>query len=129
MNLYFCGFGLPKWSPKINHLAYADDTIIISSSYASSLQLVMEVLNVYKVASGMLINKSKSAIYMHHNASSQVVNKVERITGISKHDFPFTYLAYPILYARKRINYYQGLINKVIDKLQAWKDKLFIYWR
>ncbi|XP_070054423.1 secreted RxLR effector protein 78-like [Nicotiana tabacum] len=52
LNLYFCGFGLPKWSPKINHLAYADDTIIFSSSDATSLQLVIEVLYAYEVASG-----------------------------------------------------------------------------
>lgn len=37
LNLYFCGFGMPKWSPKINHLAYADDTIIFSSADAKSL--------------------------------------------------------------------------------------------
>lgn len=43
-NLYFYGFGLPKWNPNINHLAYADDTIIFSSSDATSLQLNMEVL-------------------------------------------------------------------------------------
>lgn len=24
----FKGYGLPKWSPKINHLSYADDTIL-----------------------------------------------------------------------------------------------------
>ncbi|XP_075088447.1 uncharacterized protein LOC142170438 [Nicotiana tabacum] len=52
LNLYFCGFGMPKWSPKINHLAYADDTIMFSSSDATSLQLVMEILNSYEVASG-----------------------------------------------------------------------------
>ncbi|XP_070029807.1 uncharacterized protein LOC142170174 [Nicotiana tabacum] len=51
LNLYFCGYGMPKWSPKINHLAYADDTIIFSSSDATSLRLVMEVLNAYEVAS------------------------------------------------------------------------------
>ncbi|XP_075083500.1 uncharacterized protein LOC142167241 [Nicotiana tabacum] len=51
LNLYFCGFGLPKWSPKINHLAYTDDTIIFSSSDATSLQLIMEVLSAYEVAS------------------------------------------------------------------------------
>ncbi|XP_019242040.1 PREDICTED: uncharacterized protein LOC109222091 [Nicotiana attenuata] len=28
----FKSFGMPKWSPKINHLAYADDTIIFTSS-------------------------------------------------------------------------------------------------
>ncbi|XP_075097935.1 uncharacterized protein LOC142175252 [Nicotiana tabacum] len=51
-NLYFCGFGLPKWSPKINHLAYADDTIIFLPSDATSLYLIMEVLSAYKVDSG-----------------------------------------------------------------------------
>ncbi|XP_070034633.1 uncharacterized protein [Nicotiana tomentosiformis] len=51
-NLYFCGFGLPKWSPKINHLAYADDTIIFLPSDATSLHLIMEVLSAYKVDSG-----------------------------------------------------------------------------
>ncbi|XP_059294842.1 uncharacterized protein LOC132047883 [Lycium ferocissimum] len=36
-NLWFTGFGLPKWSPKINHLAYADDTIIFPSACEISL--------------------------------------------------------------------------------------------
>lgn len=51
LNLYFCGFGLPKLIPKINHQAYADYTIISSLSNATSLQLIMEVLTDYEVAS------------------------------------------------------------------------------
>ncbi|XP_019233747.1 PREDICTED: uncharacterized protein LOC109214296 [Nicotiana attenuata] len=51
-NLYFCGFGVPKWSPKINHIAYANDTIIFSSSDETSLRLIMEVLMAYEIASG-----------------------------------------------------------------------------
>lgn len=119
MNQYFCRFGLPKWSPKINHLAYADDTSILLSSDATSLQLVMEVLNAYKGASSQMINKSKSAIYMQHCTSQQVVDKVQRITGILRQDFPFTYLGCPIFYSRRRMDYYNGLINKVMEKLQA----------
>ncbi|XP_075085022.1 uncharacterized protein LOC142168261 [Nicotiana tabacum] len=119
MNLYFDGFGLPKWSPKINHLAYADNAIIVSSSDAISLQLVMDVLSAYEVASGQLINKAKSAIYMHHSTSLEVISKVQRVTGISRQDFPFTYLGCPIFYVRRKIDYYQGLLNKITDKLQA----------
>ncbi|XP_075088106.1 uncharacterized protein LOC142170170 [Nicotiana tabacum] len=65
-NLYFCGFGMPKWSPKINHLSYADDTIIFCSSDETSLRLVMEVLQAYESSSGQLVNKTKSATYLHH---------------------------------------------------------------
>ncbi|XP_075086271.1 uncharacterized protein LOC107811236 [Nicotiana tabacum] len=125
LNLYFCGFGMPKWSPKVNHLAYADDTIIFSSSDATSLQLIMEVLDAYEVASGQLINKAKSIIYMHHSTSVEVVNKVQRVTEIDKHEFPFTYLGCPIFYARRKMDYYQGLVNKVLDKLQSWKGLLY----
>lgn len=124
LNLYFCGFGLPKWSPKINHLAYADDTIIFSSSDVTLLQLIMEVLSAYEVASGQLINKAKSAVYMHHSTSEEVVMKVQRITGIVLQGFPFTYLGCPIFYSRRRMDYYEGLIKKVLDQLQSWKGKM-----
>lgn len=85
----------------------------------------MQVLTTYELASGQLINEAKSAIYMHHSANSHVVNKVEWITGIFKQEFRFTYLGCPIFYSRRRMDYYQGPINKVMDKLQDWKDKLF----
>ncbi|XP_019252907.1 PREDICTED: uncharacterized protein LOC109231725 [Nicotiana attenuata] len=74
-NKQFCGFGMPKWSPKINHLAYADDTIIFSSSDNTSLKLIMDVLAAYEIASGQLINKIKSVVYLHHSASNEVVDK------------------------------------------------------
>ncbi|XP_070012048.1 uncharacterized protein [Nicotiana sylvestris] len=111
-NLYFCGFGMPNWSPKINHLAYADDMIIFSSSDETSLMLIMQVLNAYEVASGQLVNKTKSAVYLHHLTDMEVVSKVERITGIHRNDFPIIYLGCPIFYARRKLEYYQPLITK-----------------
>ncbi|XP_075088344.1 uncharacterized protein LOC142170350 [Nicotiana tabacum] len=112
-NMYFCGFGMPKWSPKINHLAYADDMIIFSSSDETSLMLIMQVLNAYENASGQLINKTKSAVYLHHLTHMDVVSKVERITYIHRNEFPITYLGCPIFYARRKLEYYQPLITKV----------------
>lgn len=32
------GFGLPKWSPEINHLSYADDTILFCSGQSYSMK-------------------------------------------------------------------------------------------
>lgn len=111
LNLYFCGFELPEWSPNINHLTYVDDTIIFSSSDATSLQLIMKVLTAYEVASGQLINKAKSVVYMHHSTSDVVARKVERVTGIDRQEFPFVYLGFPIFYTRRKMDYYQGLLS------------------
>ncbi|XP_075108964.1 uncharacterized protein LOC142180789 [Nicotiana tabacum] len=127
-NLYFCGFGMPKWSPKINHLAYADDMIIFLSSDLTSLMLIMQVLNAYEVASGQLVNKTKSVVYLQHLTNMEVVSKVERITGIHRNDFPIIYLGCPIFYARRKLEYYQPLITKVMDKLQSWQGLGALYF-
>ncbi|XP_075096138.1 uncharacterized protein LOC142174244 [Nicotiana tabacum] len=121
---------MPKWSPKINHLAYADDMIIFSSSDETSLMLIMQVLNAYEAASVQLVNKTKSAVYLHHLTVMEVVSKVESITGIHRNDFPIIYLGCPIFYARRNLEYYQPLITKVMDKLQSWLHKLFaqFFW-
>lgn len=38
---------MPKWSENINHLAYADDTIIFSSADRLSLKIMMNILREY----------------------------------------------------------------------------------
>lgn len=84
----------------------------------------MEVLSSYENASGQLINKTKSAFYIHHSTREEVSAKVQTIIGIGRQQFSFTYLGYPIFYSRSRMEFYQGLISKVLDKLQGWKGKL-----
>lgn len=48
----YIGYGLPKWSPKINHLAYADDTILFDSGYRSSVIKMIKILRSYEEVSG-----------------------------------------------------------------------------
>ncbi|XP_075103615.1 uncharacterized protein LOC142178185 [Nicotiana tabacum] len=46
-NTTFKGFGMPKWTDPLNHLAYADDTIIFASAHPPSLKKIMAVLGGY----------------------------------------------------------------------------------
>ncbi|XP_075103791.1 uncharacterized protein LOC142178353 [Nicotiana tabacum] len=80
----FVGFGMPKWTDPLNHLAYADDTIIFASAHAESLKNIMEVLNGYENIFGQLINKTKCSYYMHARVSNTLVQSVEDIIGFSK---------------------------------------------
>ncbi|XP_060182538.1 uncharacterized protein LOC132612249 [Lycium barbarum] len=126
-NLWFTGFGVPKWSPKINHLAYADDTIIFSSSCEISLGLIMNVFTEYEQASGQLINKAKSSVYLHDRVDEEIFRQVERVTGIARKEFPVIYLGCPIYYARSKMSFYSELIAKVRNRLQGWKGKLLSF--
>ncbi|XP_059284744.1 uncharacterized protein LOC132038037 [Lycium ferocissimum] len=110
------GFGMPKWSTDLNHLAYADDTIIFSSADRYSLKLVMEVLLNYETVSGQRMNRDKSCFYMYKTCAMRLVQDVTQITGFTRGEFPFKYLGCPIFHSRKKKAYYNDLIKKVKDK-------------
>nr|XP_009764832.1 PREDICTED: uncharacterized protein LOC104216481 [Nicotiana sylvestris] len=80
----FIGYGMPKWTDPLNHLAYADDTIIFASADSYSLGKVVEVLKLYEQTSGQLINKSKSSYYMHANVIGELFNTVSAIIGFQR---------------------------------------------
>ncbi|XP_075086190.1 uncharacterized protein LOC142168914 [Nicotiana tabacum] len=78
----FIGFRMPKWTDPLNHMAYADDTIIFSSDDPYSLRKVVEVLKQHEHASGQLINKSKSSYYIHEKVARDLVHSIGCITEI-----------------------------------------------
>ncbi|XP_075095490.1 uncharacterized protein LOC142173745 [Nicotiana tabacum] len=123
----FVGFGMPKWSDSLNHLAYADDTIIFASADPPSLSKIMAVLGNYEKISGQMINKDKSSYYMYSKVANGLFQAVGAITGFARGKFPFTYLGCPIFYTRRRKDYYEELIKKVKAKLHSWKGKLLSF--
>ncbi|KAK4719902.1 hypothetical protein R3W88_018240 [Solanum pinnatisectum] len=92
---------LPKWSPAINHLSYADDTILFCSGDRTSVVKMMVVLRDYERISGQMVNKSMSSFYLHDKTPLIVAIRMRRLTGIKQGNFPFTYLGCPVYYGRK----------------------------
>nr|XP_009604169.1 uncharacterized protein LOC104099012 [Nicotiana tomentosiformis] len=78
----FFGYGMPKWTDPLNHLAYVDDTIIFASTDTYFLGKIVEVLRQYEQTSCQLINKSKSSYYMHNNVAGHLFQSVGSIIGI-----------------------------------------------
>ncbi|XP_060190612.1 uncharacterized protein LOC132619866 [Lycium barbarum] len=109
----FRSYGMPKWSATLNHLAFADDTIIFTSADSRSLVLIMKVLYGYEQISGQLILKGKSSFYVYSKVSNVLIQQVENITGFSRGTFPFTYLGCPVTHSRKRKVDYNDLIKKL----------------
>lgn len=70
-------YGLPKRSREINHLAYADDTIIFTSTDRYYLEKVMKVLKEYQQLSRKLINGHKSSFYIYKKVVNKLQNEVK----------------------------------------------------
>jgi len=130
-NLYeehdFIGYGMPKWSPKINHLSYADDTILFCSGNGVSIHKMMKVLREYELESGRMINLEKSLFYLHEKTPVRVCKRIKRLTGIKQGNFPFIYLGCPVFYGKKNKSHFEELIKKVMKRLNLWQNKLLTF--
>ncbi|XP_047259884.1 uncharacterized mitochondrial protein AtMg01250-like, partial [Capsicum annuum] len=73
-------FGMPRGSPKLNHLAFADDMIIICKAEVGTLQPLTSTLEKYELVSGQRINKEKSALYFHEKVSNGAIILAEMAT-------------------------------------------------
>ncbi|XP_060200489.1 uncharacterized protein LOC132628743 [Lycium barbarum] len=123
----FIGYGMPKWSPQINHLLYADDTILFCSGDGYSLKKMMRRLRNYEESSGQLVNTDKSCYYFHHKVSARVNSRIKRHTKMRNGSFPFTYLGCPVFYGRRKLIYYEDLIKKVMKRILSWQNRLLSF--
>jgi len=70
------GFHIEARSPQINHLCFADDVILFTSTTRRSLQLIMKTHSTYEAVSDQRVNKEKSHFMLPTNA---IVETIERI--------------------------------------------------
>ncbi|XP_070030586.1 uncharacterized protein [Nicotiana sylvestris] len=108
--------------PQINHLAYADDIIIFTSGSNASINLIMDTIRRYENSSGQKVNNDKSFFLTAPNTCATRINRIRNATGYMDKNFPFTYLGCPIYIGRKKLVYFDCLVNKIVKKTQwvAW---------
>lgn len=123
----FHGFCMEKRGPQINYLSFADDIIIFTSGRKTSLRKIIWTLSNYESTSGQLINKHKSHFMTATCALPSAIRRIQGETGFSRKDSPLTYLGCPLYTSRIRIMYFNGLISKVLGRIQGWHGKMLSY--
>ena len=70
------GIKICRGAPRVNHLFFADDSLILMRARESDARELRHILEVYERASGQVINRDKSSIMFSPNTSHQVRNSV-----------------------------------------------------
>ena len=99
-----------KACPKITHLSYANDIIIFSSAYPTSLRCVMQTIGWYEEVSGQQINVDKSDFLVHDMTPSRCVARVWQVTGFVLKSLPVRYLGCPLFSGRRKSMYFMDLV-------------------
>ncbi|GLT82219.1 hypothetical protein SLE2022_006230 [Rubroshorea leprosula] len=85
------------------------------------IDVIMQCLNSFANASGLIINFHKSKLCISSNVQPAVANALSSRCGIPLSSSVGTYLGVPILQKRKFARDYRYILEKIQLKLTAWK--------
>ncbi|XP_042990668.1 uncharacterized protein LOC122317666 [Carya illinoinensis] len=118
--------GLPirKNHLHINHLFFADDSLLFCKANSIEWSQLHSLLASYERASGQRLNKDKTSIFFSSNTREQTKEIVTSIAGIRGTSSYEKYLGLPALVGRGRYQSFKGILDRVQTKLNSWKTKL-----
>ncbi|KAL5576702.1 hypothetical protein UlMin_018401 [Ulmus minor] len=123
------GFSMGCQLPQIALLyltcLFANDSLIFCRARACECIWLRQCLQQYATASGQIINFDKSALSFSPNAGGVVRNEICALFGISQVEGHDMYLGLPTFSIRNKRLQFSYIQDRVIKKLQGWKEKFF----
>jgi hypothetical protein len=118
------GVELCSGAPKINHLFFADDSLIVIRANEANARSLMDILDLYEGQSGQMINKEKSSVMFSRGASRANKQMVLGVLGIPRESRNERYLGLPVHIGATRSREFWYLKDKIWLQIQGWKEKL-----
>ncbi|CAN1147561.1 Putative ribonuclease H protein At1g65750 [Linum perenne] len=109
--------------PRLSHLFYADDLILLSEATPCQAEVILQCLDAFCDASGQAVNKEKSVCFCSPNTLRSTASTIAGILGFSLTQNLGRYLGVPILHERTSTQTYQGIVDRITQKLMGWKVK------
>jgi hypothetical protein len=109
--------------PVPSHCLYADDVLVFCNGRQSNLVALKHLFSRYAMASGQVVNGSKSTLFAG-SISQARVHQIAIFLGFTIGTLPFVYLGVPIFKGKPKSIYLQPIADKIKSKLAAWKASL-----
>uniref|UniRef100_A0A2N9F0V7 non-specific serine/threonine protein kinase n=1 Tax=Fagus sylvatica TaxID=28930 RepID=A0A2N9F0V7_FAGSY len=117
------GVAASRYGPKISHLLFADDSLLLSKASVEECQNILRILDIYENSSGQKINREKTALFFSPNTKENTQAEITKLLGASSTSTTEKYLGLPIFIGKSKNKTFQGLKEKVAKKLSGWKEK------
>jgi exonuclease III len=109
--------------PRLNHLFFADDSLLFCKATVHDWQVLSGFLELYEGASGQRLNKDKTTIFYSRNTTHEVKLELSRVIGITATQRYDHYLGLPALVGRSRIREFRIISERVKRRVNDWKNK------
>jgi hypothetical protein len=111
------GIKLVLSSPRVNHLLFADDSLLLLGASVQTVEVIKSILQVYEECSGQMINRDKSSVMFSSNARNSIKNL--QALELGSEATGGKYLGIPTYIGRSRTK-----CLKIWKRLLGWKEKL-----
>ncbi|KAH9699193.1 putative ribonuclease H protein [Citrus sinensis] len=111
---------LARMGTPLSHLFFADDLLLFAEASSAQAFFINSVLEEFCLSSGAKVNKSKTQVYFSNNISGAVAGRLGRDLGYTVTKDLGTYLGMPLLHRRVSKQTYQGILDKMQQRLSGW---------
>ena len=77
------GVSLCRDSPKVTHLFFTDDSMLFCRASQQECTTILEILQLYEVASGQQINRGKNQLFFSSNTDQAMRDQIKTSIGVS----------------------------------------------
>jgi hypothetical protein len=118
------GIQLCPAAPRVNHLFFADDSLIVMKATTACAQKLQQILALYEAQSGQMINKEKSSAFFSKGTRHRTKRAVLNVLGISRESQNQRYLGLPVHLGASKKKEFEYIKEKIWRRIQGWKEKL-----
>ncbi|XP_021985458.1 uncharacterized mitochondrial protein AtMg01250-like [Helianthus annuus] len=122
MEGWFKGIQLPNNGPKISHLFYADDALLLGEWDKENVLSVARCLRIFYLYSGLKINLHKSNLF-GMGVEAGEINDMAKVVGCNMDIIPLTYLGIMVGANMNRISNWAPIMEVFDKRLSVWKAK------
>jgi hypothetical protein len=118
------GIQVASTAPAVNHLLFADDSLLFFRACYEGAAEVKEVLTKYCDASGQRINMDKSSIFFSKRCPAAIKESVKMELDVNRETLSEKYLGMPSGVGRSKNGAFKYLKDKVWKKVLGWLEQL-----
>lgn len=113
------GIKVARGALTISHMLFADDSYIFCKASKEEASTVVNMLQVFKKASGQKINQNKSSVYFSGKVIVSLKQEICSRLGFAEADGNSHYLGLPSFIGRRKLAVLGYLKDKVMDRIKA----------
>ena len=117
------GLRIARNCTHIHHLRFADDLLIFGEASILVAASIKSCMDKYCRWYGQSINVSKSSIRFSRNTNPTTDDLIFDIIPYPSNTNTFFYLGPPILMGNSKKRAFQGIIDKVLSRIEDWRAK------